>query len=94
MQTVQLNKMYVICGKQDRNLKLSAFWERGSPDLPACGPRHGGARRSVWPIFINEVFKTLGRGQASRGGRRKTSPREASLGWLARGGEIKVRQTS
>ncbi|MES6257078.1 hypothetical protein U6Y93_12345 [Cutibacterium acnes] len=20
---------------------VSAFWERGSPDLPACGPRHG-----------------------------------------------------
>ena len=20
---------------------LSAFWERGSPDLPACGPRRG-----------------------------------------------------
>ena len=52
---------------------LSAFWERGSPDLPACGPRRGFASRHVRPIFINEASKTLARGQALRGGRRKTS---------------------
>ena len=34
------------------------------------------------------------RGQASRGGRHKTSSGAASLGWLARSGEIKVRGTS
>ena len=33
-------------------------------------------------------------GQASRGGRHKTSSGAASPGWLARGGEIKARQTS
>ena len=38
--------------------------------------------------------KTLARGQASRGGRRKTSSGAASPGWLARGGEIKARDTS
>ena len=54
---------------------LSAFWEWGSPDLPACGPRRGYASRPVRPIFINKAFKTLTRGQASRGGRRKTSSR-------------------
>ena len=43
---------------------LSAFWERGSPDLPACGPWRGCASRSVWPIIINKAFKTLARGQA------------------------------
>ena len=26
---------------------LSAFWERGSPDLPACGPRRGQAAGST-----------------------------------------------
>ena len=36
---------------------LSAFWERGSPDLPACGMAQVGAQ-----------LKTLARGQASRGG--------------------------
>ena len=69
---------------------LSAFWERGSPDLPACGPRRGCASRPVQPIFINKAFKTLARGQASRGGRRKTSSGAASPGCLARSGEIKA----
>src|SRR4051812_4560461 len=31
---------------------LSAFWERGSPDLRACGPRRGCASRHVRPILI------------------------------------------
>ena len=73
---------------------MSAFWERGSPDLPTCGPRHGYASRPVWPIFINKVFKTLARGQASQGGRCKTSSGAASPVWLARGREIKAGQTS
>ena len=73
---------------------MSAFWERGSPDLPACGPRRGSARGPVRPIFINKAFKTLVRGQASRGKQRETSSRAASPGRLARGGEIKARQTS
>ena len=38
--------------------------------------------------------KTLTMGQASRGGRRKTSSGAASPGRLARGGEIKARRTS
>ena len=33
---------------------LSAFWEWGSPDLPACSPRHGSARGPVRPIFISK----------------------------------------
>ena len=48
---------------------LSAFWEWGSPDLPACGPQRGFASRPVRPIFIDKAFKTRARGQASRGGR-------------------------
>ena len=73
---------------------LSAFWERGSPDLPACGPRRGCSSRPVRPIFIIKAFKTLARGQASRGGQHKTSSGAASPGWLTRGREIKARQTS
>ena len=73
---------------------LSASWERGSPDLPTCGPRHGSARGPVRPVFISETFKTLARGQASRGERHKTSSGAASLGCLARSGEIKAGQTS
>ena len=73
---------------------LSAFWEWGFLDLPACGPRRGFASRPLRPIFINKAFKTLARGQASRGGRHKTSSGAASPGWLARSREIKAGQTS
>ena len=73
---------------------MSAFWERASPDLPACGPRCGYASGPVRPIFINKAFKTFARGQASRGGRCKTSSGAASPGCLARSGDIKVEQTS
>ena len=45
---------------------LSAFWERGSADLPAYGLRHGPRGGPVRPIFISARLKTLARGQASR----------------------------
>ena len=32
---------------------LSAFWEWGSPDLPACGLRHGSGGGPARPIFIS-----------------------------------------
>ena len=31
----------------------SAFWERGSPDLPACGLRRGSSGGPARPIFIS-----------------------------------------
>ena len=62
--------------------------------MPAYSPQRGWSGRSVRPIFINKAFKTLVRGQALRGGRRKTSSGAASPGRLARGREIKARQTS
>ena len=33
---------------------LSASWERGSPDLPACSPRRGSTSRPVHPIFTSK----------------------------------------
>ena len=77
-----------------RNTLMSALWERGSPNMPTCGPWRGCASKPVRPIFIDKAFKTLARGQVSRGGRHKTSSGAASSGWLARGGEIKAGQTS
>ena len=62
--------------------------------MPACGPRRGYASRPIRPIFIDKAFRTLARGQASRGGRCKTSSGAATLGRLTRGGEIKARKTS
>ena len=66
----------------------------GVPRLACLRPTARLSQQAVWPIFINKASKTLARGQASRGGRRKTSSGAASPGWLARGGEIKARQTS
>src|SRR3954462_9387929 len=71
------------CAPWARGL-LSAFWERGSPNLPACGLRRGSNGGPVWPIFISTRLKTLARGQASRGGRHGASSSTASLGSLAR----------
>ena len=63
---------------------LSAFWEQGSPDLPACGLRRGSSGGPVQPIFISARLKTLVRGQASRGGRHETSSGTALPGRLTR----------
>ena len=71
------------CAPWARGL-LSAFWERGSPDLPACGLRRGSSGGPAQPIFINTRLKTLARGQASRGGRHGASSGTASSGWLTR----------
>ena len=64
-------------------------------------PRLACLRPTVWlhqrPYTAHphqRTLKTLARGQALRGGRCKTSSGEASPGWLARGGEIKARDTS
>ena len=46
---------------------LSAFWERGSPDLPAYGPRRGSTHGPIWPVFTNKYSRP------SRGAK----PREA-----------------
>ena len=32
---------------------MSASWERGYLDLPACGPRRGSTNGLVRPIFIS-----------------------------------------
>ena len=69
---------------------LSAFWERGSPDLPACGLRRGSSGGPVRPIFINSSSRPS-RGAKPRGADDEGLPQErphqaGSQG----GGEIKV----
>ena len=57
-------------------MSLSASWERGSPNLPACSPRRGSTSGPVRPIFTSKHSRP------SRGGRHKTSsgqPHRASL---------------
>ena len=73
---------------------LSASWERGSPDLPACGPRCGSISGPVRPIF-NSKHSRPSRGAEPHEADDARPPRgAASPGWLARGGEIKARGTS
>ena len=95
LHNFERNQVWTLVEKPDNNRKiigtkwvLSAFWERGSPELPACGPWHGFAGRPVRPIFINKESRP------SRGGRHKTSSGAASPGCLVRGGEFKAGQTS
>ena len=66
----------------------------GVPRLACLWPTAWLCYRPLRPIFISETLKTLARGQASRGGRCKTSSRAASPGCLARSEEIKAGQTS
>ena len=73
---------------------LSASWERGSPDLPACRPMVWLHQRPCTAHLHQQTLKTLARGQASWGRRCKTSSGATSPSRLARGGEIKARGTS
>ena len=66
----------------------------GVPRLAYLRPTAWLCERARTAHLRQQTLKTLARGQASRGGRRKTSSGAASPGWLARGGEIKARDTS
>ena len=63
---------------------LSVFWERGSPDLPACGLWRGSSNGPVRPTFTNSSSRPT-QGTKPRGADdRKASSGVASSGWLAR----------
>ena len=66
----------------------------GVPRLACLRPTAWLCKRARMAHLHQQALKTLPRGQASRGGRHKTSSGAASPGWLVRGGEIKARRTS
>ena len=66
----------------------------GVPRLAYLRPTARLHQRPCTAHLHQQTLKTLAWGQASRGGRCKTSSGAASSGWLARGGEIKARGTS
>ena len=66
----------------------------GVPRLACLRPMAWLCKRARTAQPHQQALNTLARGQASRGGRHKTSSGAASPGRLARGGEIKARQTS
>ena len=73
---------------------LSAFWERGSPDLPACGLRRGSSGGPVRPIFVNADSRPS-RGAKPRWADDARFPQERPHQAGSRGGgEIKARGTS
>ena len=70
---------------------MSAFWERGSPDLPACGPQRGSINGPVRPIFINSSSRPS-RGAKPRGADNRKLPQARPRQAGSRGGgEIKAR---
>ena len=83
--------------KPDRTLGPGGYCRRpgnGGPQTCLLAARCVAEPAGHTAHLHQQAFKTLARGQASRGGRHKTSSGAASPGWLARGGEIKARQTS
>ena len=68
--------------------RLSAFWEWGSPNLPACGLRRGSRGGPAWPIFINANSRPS-RGAKPRGADDRKLPQERPHQTGSRGdGEI------
>ena len=69
---------------------VSAFWERGSPDLPTCGLRRGPSGGPARPIFISSSSRPS-RGAKPRGADdRKLPQRQPRQAGLRGGGEIKA----
>ena len=73
---------------------LSVFWERGYPDLPACGLQRGSRSGPVRPIFVNTSSRPS-RGAKPRGvdDRKLPQARPRQAGSRG-GGEIKAGRTS
>ena len=69
---------------------LSAFWERGSPDLPACGLWRGSSGGPARPIFISTNLRPS-RGAKPRGADDRKLPQRQPHQAGSRGGrEIKA----
>src|SRR3954470_5748478 len=74
-----------------KEIKVLAFRERGSPDLPACGLRRGSSGGPVRPIFINTSSRPS-RGAKPRGADNRKLPLERPHQACSRGGgEINAR---
>ena len=73
---------------------LSAFWDQGCPDLPACGPRRGSTNGLVRPSFGRNSSRPSRGAEPREADDTKTSLGAASLGGLPRSGDIHARGTS
>ena len=73
---------------------VSASWEWGYLDLPACGPRRGSINGPVLPSFSINNSRPLRGAKPREADDTKTSLGASSLGWLLRSGDIYARGTS
>ena len=73
---------------------MSTSWERGCPDLPACGPWRGSVNGPVRPSFSNNDTRPSQGAKSREADDTKTSLGAASLGWLPRSGDIYAMCTS
>ena len=69
---------------------LSAFWERGSPDLPACGLRRGSSGGPARPIFISSSSRPSQGAKPHGTDDRKLPQRQPHQAGSRGGGEIKA----
>ena len=69
---------------------LSAFWERGSPDLPACGLRRGSSGGPARPIFISSSSRPSRRAKPRGADDRKLPQRQPHQVGSRGGREIKA----
>ena len=70
---------------------LSAFWERGSPDLPACGLGRGSSSGLVRPIVINNHSRPLRGAKPRRADDARPPKGRHHQAGSRGGGEIKAR---
>ena len=69
---------------------LSAFWQRGSPDLPACGLRRGSSGGPARPIFISSSSRPSRGAKPRRADDMKLPQRQPHQAGSRGGGEIKA----
>ena len=69
---------------------MSVFWERGSPDLPACGLWRGSSGGPARPIFINSSSRPSRGAKPCRVDDRKLPQRQPHQAGSRGGGEIKA----
>ena len=75
-------------------IRMSASWERGYPDLPACGPWRGSTNGLVRPIFSRNHSRHSRGAKPREADDTKTSLGAASPGWLQRSRDLYARCTS
>ena len=83
----------LLAAPSSPHLYMSVFWERGSPDLPACGPRRGCAAGLYGPSSSARHSRPS-RGAKPHEADDTIPPQERPHQAGSRGAEIKARQTS